>query len=268
MSDAATSPDPLSTSKGVIGDSWRLLFRNYWQFAILGVVYVVVGIVISLLNLIPLLGQLLGVFLSSLVFGLAMLIALAIARREDNAFGRVATSLAPQRLLELAIAMVPIGLLGVLEYIAEWWALVIGLGGFAYFEAGALFGLPGLIVALLFVVVFAYVTVKLAFTAYFIAAVPAEAAMAPLARMRQSASLTKGRTSGFVIAYLLVKIVGGLFSLIPLLGPIVIGAAFTIPFEFAALVVIYHRLTARALPGLTKRQVTAADKSAETVKPI
>jgi hypothetical protein len=109
---------------------------------------------------------------------------------------------------------------------------------------------------------------KFAFAPFFIAAVPAEAQMDPLARMRQSMRLSKDRIWRFILALLLVNIVGGLFNLIPLLGPVVIGAAFSLPLQLCVLIVIYHRLTGRELSGLTRRLKTETDRAAEDITPI
>jgi hypothetical protein len=269
--DASLRPEPAETRTAVlvmVGDSLRLLFRNYWQMALVGVVLVAARLLVGVLNFIPLLGQLLSSFISSFIFGYALLTALAVARRSESPFVFAMSAASPRRMLEMAIVLVPLGLVVVAEDAASRAAALAGLGGAHLMQSGAVLLLPTAIIGIAFVVIQAWVLLKFAFAPFFIAAVPAEAQMDPLARMRQSMRLSKDRIWRFILALLLVNIVGGLFNLIPLLGPVVIGAAFSLPLQLCVLIVIYHRLTGRELSGLTRRLKTETDRAAEDITPI
>jgi hypothetical protein len=251
----------------IIGNSFALLFRNYWLLALVGTSIYVAGLIVFGLNFVPVIGQLLGMFLYSLAFSLGMLVALGVARREPSVFIYLTPVLNGNRLVELAIALVPIGLLAVFKRLVSGWialtALGVGMGGGP--GASNLLLLTYVLAVSLFE---AWLYVKLAFTPFFASAVPADAAIRPFQRMRQSAKLSRGRVWKFVFAYFVVAIIAALFDLIPLLGSVVIAAVLGLPLKIACLLVIYHRLIARPLEGLAVREKTAADRDAETSGPV
>lgn len=268
-----TGVEPENSPKGIvprgtIGASFRLLFRNYWSFAVLGVVLALARIFIGLLNYIPLLGQVLGIFLWSLVYGLALLAALGIARREASPYDRVGAVLAPKRLLELAVVMVPVGLVLVAATLTRQFFFWTGMVGSMMAQSMLVLNMPVLLAAIVFAMIEAYVLIKVAFSAFFVAAVPPDASAAPFARMRQSMKLSRGRAFGLALSYLLVTILGAFFDLIPIIGSVIIAAALILPLKLAALIVIYHKLIDRPLEGLGRQVRTAADEAADEVKPI
>ena len=263
-----TGPIMPSGPQGDLRSSFVLLFRNYWPLALVGVALVVARLALSVIGFIPLLGQLLGMFLHSLLFGLALLVALAIARRMSSPFALLGSVMSPARLLELAVVLVPLGLIEVLRMMVYRWVAfgtLVSMGSSQTVIAGqlvfygALFG---------FAILAAWVLVKLAFAPFYVAATPDGASAAPFARMKQSMALSRGKSLRLAIVYIVIQFLGAFFNFIPLLGDIIIAAALTVPLQLCAIIVIYHRLTNRPLEGLTRKTKSAADTAAEDVAPI
>lgn len=252
--------------KSVLGGTFALLFRNYWRMALIGVAVVFAKLLISALLFIPLLGQLLGLFFYSLTFSLALLAALAVARRAP-ALTYLTPALAPMRLLELAVVLFPIGLIEVINLTITRF-LTFGAGLFWLGGGSGLGILMIYIWMVLYLLIYVWGQIKFGFAPFFVAAAPSDAAPAPFARMGRSMRLTRGKFFGYALVYMAIGVIGLLFGLIPFLGSVVISAVFSTPLQICALIVIYHRLTVRPLAGLQRRVKTASDLAADDTKPV
>ena len=250
--------------KSVVADAWRLLFRNYWSFAILGVATTAAYLLLAWLNFIPVLGQLLSAFLYGIVHAMSLIAALYIARRSDNVAGSTVSHLSGARAVEYGLMLLPLGLISV---IGQWIYRTILFGGLFTGTLESI-GFVLLPISILFFVFVVYVTLRLSFTAYYAAGVPADASIDPLKRLSQSWKLTSVKTWAFVGQYFLIMLVAALLMFIPFIGPTLLSAVFATPFELAGIVVIYHRLTSRPIPGLEKREKTEADKAADEAAPL
>jgi len=249
--------------------SWVVaVATGFASMALVGVALVVARLALSILGFVPLLGQLLGMFLHSLFFGLALLAALAVARRMASPFALLGPVMAPARLLELAVVLVPLGLIEVLRTIVGRWVIMGSLMSMGSSQAVMMSPLISIVALVGFALLAAWVLVKLAFAPFYIAAMPEGSSAAPFARMKQSMALSRGKSLRLVIVYLVIQFIGAFFNFIPLLGDIIIAAALTVPLQLCAIIVIYHRLTGRPLEGLTRKSPSAADTAAEDVAPI
>lgn len=269
----STTAQPVPTTHtGVIRDAWRMMTNNYFALAGVALAAFVATILVLLLNIIPVLGQVFSAFLLSLVLGLAFLVALEIGRRTPGPVQAVTGRLSLNRVVELCIVLLPIGILELLIDAAV--SFVTLFGAFASMGMrgrGNEMGFLLLVVSPFLIVFVAYlkswIVVKVMPAACYVLAAPKEAGIAPLTRLRQGWGLSKGRAAGFAIRYWLIVAIGMLIDLVPFLGVTVGRVLFTDPFILAGIVVIYHRLIARDLPGVRPRTRTTADVAAEQAGP-
>ena len=269
MTDTTASDQPAVSAAGVVGDSFRLLIRNYWPMAILCVAWVVADLLLGLLFFIPLLGQLLMIFLFSLLFGTGFLISLAITRREPSFMTYLSKALAPARFAELAIVLAPLAIAAIafsmLGRVVRFGGLIASGAAENWAPMFILMIVVGIPVFLLNI----WLTLKFSFAPAFVAAAPPAAPIAPLQRMKQSIALSRGRSWSFMWGIILAMLASVVFGFIPIVGPIVVEALFVQPYLFCVMVVIYHRLIGRELEGLKPRAPKpAAEAEAEQSGPI
>ena len=261
-----------STPTGVIRDAWRMMVNNYFALAGVALAAFVATILVMLLNIIPVLGQVFSAFLLSLVVGLAFLVALEIGRRTPGPVQAVMGRLSLNRVVELCIVLLPIGILDLLiDSAVSAFTLFMTFASFGMRRGGDEMAYLLLAVSPFLIVLVAYlkawIVIKVMPAACYVLAVPKEAAIAPLTRLRQGWALSSGRAGGFAIRYWLLVAIGMLIDLVPFLGITVGRVLFTDPLVLSGLVVVYHRLIARDLPGLRPRVRTTADVAAEQAGP-
>lgn len=259
-------------AQGVVRDAWRLMVNNYFALAGVALAAFVATIAVLLLNVIPVLGQVFSAFLMSLVVGLAFLVALEIGRRTSGPVQAVAGRLSLNRIVELCIVLLPLGILELLiDAAVSFFTLFFGLASSGFRRGGEGMMMLMIVLGPLMIVMAAYlkawIVVKVMPAACYVLAAPKEAAISPLTRLRQGWSLSQGRARGLAVRFWLIVTVGMLVDLVPFLGITVGRVLFTDPFVLAGIVVIYHRLIGRDLPGLQPRARSSADVAAETAGP-
>jgi hypothetical protein len=249
-----------------------MMVNNYFALAGVALAAFVATVLVLLLNVIPLLGQVFSAFLLSLVLGLAFLVALEIGRRTPGPVQAVTARLSLNRVVELCVVLLPIGILELLIDAAVSFVTLFGFAASIGMRGrGSDMGFLFLAITPFLMVFVAYlkswIVVKVMPAACYVLAAPKEAGIAPLTRLRQGWSLSRGRAAGFALRYWLIVTIGLLIDLVPFLGVTVGRVLFTDPFILAGIVVIYHRLIARDLPGVRPRARSTADVVAEQAGP-